>query len=304
MRVIIGVDGSADSFSALEFVGRLLDERAKITLYYAAPRLFAHNAPDAASGVAKLRGVLADAIFERSRQHLPPSLGAVTETFVDAHDPQHGLLLAADERQAELIVVGALGVGPAKPSSLGSVARHIAHNSHLPVLVVRGPAPQPAEPMRVLLAIAGDCERKDTADLLEKLSWPASSQGHVASVLETASPGSIPAWLAEQLSEEQLAALGMWRISSPDDAARRLTEVKQWCAALPPMFAARDPFIAVGHVGDQIVGLARERQVHLAVVGARRQGAIVRRLLLGSTSEYVLMHAPCSVLLVRDKRNA
>jgi nucleotide-binding universal stress UspA family protein len=37
----------------------------------------------------------------------------------------------------------------------------------------------------------------------------------------------------------------------------------------------------------------------LVVVGSRGLGA-VRRLLLGSVSEKVLQHAPCSVMIVKD----
>ena len=53
-----------------------------------------------------------------------------------------------------------------------------------------------------------------------------------------------------------------------------------------------------GHRGQGIVDAARELNVDLVVVGARGRSA-VRRLLLGSTSDYVATHAPCSVLVVR-----
>jgi nucleotide-binding universal stress UspA family protein len=56
--------------------------------------------------------------------------------------------------------------------------------------------------------------------------------------------------------------------------------------------------ITAGHAADQILKAVDAHGIDLVVVGARRQGA-VRRLLLGSTSEYVLSHAPCSVLVVR-----
>jgi nucleotide-binding universal stress UspA family protein len=304
MRVIIGVDGSQDSFCALEFIGPLVGERAKITLYYSAPPVYAHTVPDASAAEAKLRGILASAVFDRASQHLPSSLRQAAKTIVDTHDPAHGLLLAAEECQAELIVIGALGVGPAKPASLGGVARHVVHNSNIPVLVVRGSAPSPGAPMRVLLAISGAAERQDAADLLARLTWPAGTTAQTITVLETAAQGKIPSWLANQLDDEQLAALGMWRIGAPDEAARRLDEVKNWCADLPPLFEKGAPLVANGHAGDEIVGACRERQANLVVVGARRHGAAIRRLLLGSTSEYVLMHAPCSVLLVREKRKS
>ena len=53
-----------------------------------------------------------------------------------------------------------------------------------------------------------------------------------------------------------------------------------------------------GHRGQSIVDVAEENKVDLAVVGARGRST-VRRLLLGSTSDFVATHAACSVLVVR-----
>jgi nucleotide-binding universal stress UspA family protein len=53
-----------------------------------------------------------------------------------------------------------------------------------------------------------------------------------------------------------------------------------------------------GHRGQVIVDLARQLHADLVVLGARGHSA-VRRLLLGSTSDFVATQAPCSVLVVR-----
>ena len=55
---------------------------------------------------------------------------------------------------------------------------------------------------------------------------------------------------------------------------------------------------AKGIVGSRLSDAANELDVDLVVVGARGRSA-VRRLLLGSTSDFVATHAPCSVLVVR-----
>lgn len=56
----------------------------------------------------------------------------------------------------------------------------------------------------------------------------------------------------------------------------------------------------LGHAGDEIVRLAHEWRADLVVVGARGHSTI-ERVLLGSTSDFVATHAPCSVLVVRPK---
>jgi len=50
---------------------------------------------------------------------------------------------------------------------------------------------------------------------------------------------------------------------------------------------------------DEIVGAATERGARLVVVGLRRRSR-VGKLLLGSTSQQVLLDAPCDVLAVKS----
>ncbi|QDS93977.1 Putative universal stress protein [Roseimaritima multifibrata] len=56
--------------------------------------------------------------------------------------------------------------------------------------------------------------------------------------------------------------------------------------------------IREGHPGEAIVAVARDIDAELVVLGAKGKSA-VNRILLGSTSDYVATHAPCSVLVVR-----
>src|SRR6056297_834681 len=53
-----------------------------------------------------------------------------------------------------------------------------------------------------------------------------------------------------------------------------------------------------GVAGDTIVQVAEENESDLVVLGARGRTTIAR-ILLGSVSDYVATHAPCSVLVVR-----
>lgn len=55
-----------------------------------------------------------------------------------------------------------------------------------------------------------------------------------------------------------------------------------------------------GTRADTIVELAKTLQADLVVLGARGHSTVAR-LLLGSTSDYVATHAPCSVLVVRPR---
>jgi nucleotide-binding universal stress UspA family protein len=58
-----------------------------------------------------------------------------------------------------------------------------------------------------------------------------------------------------------------------------------------------------GDAADQIIAAARRRGVDLIVTGTRGLHG-VERVILGSVARNVLLHAPCSVLVVRNNIRA
>jgi nucleotide-binding universal stress UspA family protein len=55
-----------------------------------------------------------------------------------------------------------------------------------------------------------------------------------------------------------------------------------------------------GDPRDMLVAFARDRAADLVVVGSHGKGRL-ERLLLGSVTNYVVAHAPCSVLVVKTR---
>ncbi len=70
-----------------------------------------------------------------------------------------------------------------------------------------------------------------------------------------------------------------------------------WCQPLTDHGVAFDAVVVDGEPHEVIIDTAREHDVDLIVLGARRQG-LVRRLALGSTSQHVLRHSrrPVTIL--------
>ncbi len=299
MRVLIGVDGSLGSLAAVQWAGRLLAaENDEVFLYYTPP-IWVQGQAGSGDLRGELHSLLTSAVFDKARQHLPQPLQDKVQTIVGSREPRQGLLVAADEHRANMIALGARGTGPMREPAVGSLTRHVVHHATVPVLVVRGSITSPAEPIRVLLASDGSLLSQHAGEVLRGFSWPADSLGRTITVLESTPEGRIPEWLVEQLSDQQLADLGMGYFKRDEQEEARLRqEIAHWHAALPEIFRGLDPLVVPGHAADQILKEIRAHQVNLVVVGARRQGA-VRRLLLGSTSEKILTHAPCSVLIVR-----
>jgi nucleotide-binding universal stress UspA family protein len=303
MRVLIGVDGSQGSLAAVKFAGQLLTaDKDAVTLYYSPPPVSVRTVPDASGTASSLQNYLATAVFRKAREQLPAEIQRTAENIVGTREPRSGLLIAADDRRADLIVIGARGTGPSKQPALGSLARHVVHHATIPVLVVRRGLDAPKQPVHLLLASDGSDVSQHASEVLQCFSWPAGTIGWTITVAESAAEGQIPEWLADQLDDQQLACLGMGGFARHQEEQGRLhRETEAWYGKLPAIFQAHDPLVVTGHVGDQILRAIDANRIDLVVVGARRQGP-VRRLLLGSTSEYVLNHASCSVLIVHGQQ--
>ncbi|HEY7615259.1 MAG TPA: universal stress protein [Terriglobales bacterium] len=62
-----------------------------------------------------------------------------------------------------------------------------------------------------------------------------------------------------------------------------------------------DSSVRLGHVRTTIVDAAAKWHANLIVIGSHGRSGLTR-VLLGSVSEYVVRHAPCSVQVVRTRR--
>ncbi|MBI3465794.1 MAG: universal stress protein [Planctomycetes bacterium] len=302
MKVLCGVDGSANGFAALRFVARLLNPATdQIALYYTPPELRAGLLESCGPEVLdRARRALAEAIFNECRGRLPEALARNVHTIIGQQQPQRGLLIAADEWQAGMIVVGARGAGPISRLLLGSVSTTVAQSAKAPVLVVRAPeGDQPSSPLRVLVAYDGSDASRHATDLLRQLTWPADAAGRVMTVCEPMLVGQLPEWLEKQPREPEFEAMSqMW--VREHEAENRAThdELSAYSQTLPAAFH-HDPLVVEGDPADEILKAIDREGSDLIVMGARGLGAL-ERLFLGSTSQKVLSHAPCSVLLVRE----
>lgn len=75
-----------------------------------------------------------------------------------------------------------------------------------------------------------------------------------------------------------------------------LTQAKE---ELPSDFSQVQVIHQIGHPVDVILETASSSKSHLIILGARGLGR-VKELVLGSTSHRVLMHAPCSAMVIKE----
>jgi nucleotide-binding universal stress UspA family protein len=204
------------------------------------------------------------------------------------------ILRAAEEWPADLVVLGARGLGAVAGFLLGSVSLGVARHVPCSVLVVKGPAT--TRPAGALVAIDASTNAAAAAAFLARLPLDPVFAVRLLGVVERPHyPVTTPSFATgmvrqaiDRMIDERRAALA----TALENAARSLAGVAKQV----------ERQVVVGHPVDEIVATAARGDVGLVVVGARGLGAL-QRMWLGSVSEGVLRHADRPVLIVKTKGN-
>jgi nucleotide-binding universal stress UspA family protein len=148
-------------------------------------------------------------------------------------------------------------------------------------------------PTRILLAIDGSEEAELAALRAVDLADATDSELHVVHV------GVVPRFL-----ESYPGTLGYERrlYDQIEEESRQLLRELSWRVKVVGGTVA-GTHLRMGAVDLEIVGLAKELQADLIVMGCRGHRGI-RRAIEGSISDAVIRHAPCPVLVVRSHESA
>ena len=144
--------------------------------------------------------------------------------------------------------------------------------------------------MRVLLATDGSESAAAALDFLTGFPFPAGSEAIVLSVIDGKTFDE-----SRALTDEQTRTIRETRDVVQEDTEQflgvqgdRLREAG-WSGATE---------IRYGDPADEIIQAAEEHAVDLVVLGSHGTSGI-KRFLLGSVSDKVLIYAPCSVLIIK-----
>ena len=198
-------------------------------------------------------------------------------------EPRHVIAATAREWGADLIVVGARGLGAFGRLLLGSVSTAVMHHAPCPVLVVRG---RPRELRTAVVGIDGSPHSRAAARFLASLPLDPALFVRLIGVVE---PARTP--LASRHLQEVIDNL------AEQQRIRMEKVLGEVAVDLEPKTIVESR-LRTGAPAAEI--LAASERSDLIVVGARGLGAI-DRLLVGSVSERVLQHARCPVLVVKHR---
>ena len=301
MQVLIGIDGSPVGFEAIRQACRILSApRDEITLYYSPPGLELIRS-SASATVQRGRQALAQSVFDQALSYLPVDWPAIVKTVVGTTDAREGMLQTAQEMHADLIVVGGRDYNALERLLLASVSRSVAHAATVPVLIARAPERSSTTPdYRVLVAFESQQSARRIASLLERFHWPAETSAIALHVVQTVFGGKIPDWLdAQARAPDAEALVKLWVKDHDEQMAGAAQLVREVCREFPEPLRAAEQRTCEGVPAQEILSIAEVQKSDLIVVGAKGSTPL-GRLLVGSTAEYVLNHAHCSILLIHN----
>ncbi len=299
MKVFFGLDGSEHSFAAVSRAGHLLKPGSdSVALYHSCDGVQVSNVDDAVHERA-CRAV-SNVIFEEGRNRLPEGLRNTVETIIGQERASQELVEAAEKWGAELIVVGARGLGPIEGLLLGSVSSTVVRASKVPVLVVRHVPKDKsdwASGVRVLMAY-DTANAARHAQVVNSLHWPSGTSSQLVAVIESLLPSHLPSWIQKRAHDADTEAMSqLWVHEHQQEREQTLSNVTAYQQQLPAAFQSTPPTVAEGNPAEQLLIVVHKQKSELVVIG-KSSRTLFDRLILGSTSEKILSQAPASVLVI------
>jgi nucleotide-binding universal stress UspA family protein len=271
-NVIVGVDGRPNGRDAIALAMRLLADSGKLAL--ANIHGGATN-PTRASTPERLtqEREASHALLERERSEA--DVQAELVSYV-ASSPGRGLHSLAEEQSADLLVVGSCSRGPVGRVLLGDDTRGSLNGAPCAVAVAtRGYAEHPVPIAAIGVGYDGSPESESA---LAKAREVAERHRAIVRALEVV---SIPNY----------AFTGFGAPALGEGIEKMLAEANERMAALEGVQGRA----VYGLAGEELAAFGDELQ--LLVVGSRGYGPM-KRLILGSTSDYLERHARCSLLVL------
>ncbi|QEG40569.1 universal stress protein [Roseimaritima ulvae] len=202
------------------------------------------------------------------------------------------ILEQAEAADVDLIVLAAKGRSALRRVLLGSVSDSVATSAKCSVLVVRANEGAELEPCKIVLGFDQSvASREAVAELME---WNFHRDCAVDLV---------------SVAVQAFSFVGEGYEGPPLTLnPQRVEQIQQSADRMASQIAEHFPHTKVhspvsSHVGDSIVSIAESTKANMVVVGDSGHSQI-GQFLLGSTSKYVLRHAPCHVWISRHHWNA
>jgi nucleotide-binding universal stress UspA family protein len=271
-NALIGVDGRPGGRDAIALASRLVDPAGKLTLAHVHNGAL-HPSHAISPGLVREERQASVELLEQQRTVADVSAEIVT---LEAMSPGGGLHQQAEDQGADLLVVGSCSHGSFGRVMLGDDTRAALNGAPCAVAISpHGYAGHPTQITKVGVAYNGSPE---SAAALAQARDIAAATGATIHALEVVSLPSV-------------AYTGLIAPAIGETIDAMLQEATSRMQALPDV----DARAVYGLAGEELASFSDE--VDLLVVGSRGYGP-VKRLVLGSASDYLQRHGRCSLLVL------
>jgi len=286
VKILLAVDSSAESDLAVKVVAaRPWPPNTTVEILSVIELLYPSDVPSLMETLNQRADLAVQAAARRLR-----SSGIQTSTLILSGNAKAAIVDHAAEMSADLVVVGSHGVTTVRRFLHGSVARAVVRFAPCSVEVVRTETGPGA--MKILLATDGSQCSEVAARSIAERPWPSGTEVRILSVADHRirlsatvdrrhfDAGAIEALQEEALKRAQKAVMSAEKIIIQGGLPASGTAVP---SASPK---------------EHILKEASDWGANLIVVGSHGERGLTR-LLLGSVSEAVAIHALCSVEVIR-----
>ncbi len=271
-NVLVGVDGRPSGRDAIALASRLIDPDGKSTLAHVhGGELRPSHA--ITPGLVREERAASQELLEQERA--AAGVGAELVSIV-ALSAGGGLHRRAEEQKADLLVVGSSSRSALGRAMLGDDTRAALNGAPCAVAIATHGYAQQAGPIaRIGVAYDGSQESRAALAVARKLAAQTKASLYarqVVAITSYAYSGIVVPDLAEVIEE---------LVKEADDELKKLPEVEGRAV--------------YGLTGEELAAFGDE--VDILLVGSRGYGP-VRRLVVGSTSDYLERHARCPLIVL------
>jgi len=283
MKTILAVDGSDNSYEAVHIMNYLA-RAEQLTLLHALdisrpayPEMLPEVAEEIYKTLEQTMKEDGERLLKRVESLLPLHAGPTTKQL-RVGSPAKTILSMAEEQKADLIVMGARGLGPVKERLLGSVSHRILTLAPCATLIVNGPV-KPVK--QILLPLEGPSDAEAAVRFLRLKPFHEA----VELTLMTVLPWTEPPWPSGAAAEAAATEMLEKQTEYIESMAERLRAIGYQAHGVA----------LVGIPATMILQQATTLRSDLILMGTKgRQG--ITRFVLGSVSHAVLHKTPCPVM--------
>jgi nucleotide-binding universal stress UspA family protein len=304
MKILFATDGSDSAGIAAAMLTRFPfpDDRSAIVLTVVDSRPLSVDHVDLDEDQNRLLKETEKILREESEQLLATESGRLKEagwicsTEIRMGNPSEEIIKAADELKPDSIVLGSHGHRGVKHLVLGSVSDRVLRHAHCSVLIVR-PSPALSAPLddagqhsswRILVAYDDSEPAKKAISLCASL--PLNDETEVSVI------GVMPViHMFRQDISQRLNSIWQQQKHARKKNLEKAVAALQWTTP-----RVTSELLSGSSISHEILTFVEGKAIDLVVIGSKGRSAF-KRFMLGSITNDVADHVPCSVMVVRTR---